>query len=696
MDIINNLLPTLEHIGVFGYWIVFLVALLESIAFVGSLVPGATIVVFAGVLSAKGYFDVGDLIWFAAIGAIIGDSISYWLGTKGKKFFKNENRFLKLAHLDRGEAFFAHHGPKSIFFGRFVGPIRSIVPFVAGLSRMNQQTFLFWNISGGVLWAVTHVFLGYFFGEVLHSAEAWITRAGFVMVMVFVVVVIMWIIIKKSRPALQFLSQALSSSKQYILAHPQVIFFERKYPRFNIFLWGRFTRDRFSGMPLTLFSLAFLYILVLFLGIVQDVVVSDIVVSVDTRIANLLFAFRDVTLTHVFLWVTLLGKWQVVFLFTLLASILLWLWGKRIYLVPFWVGILGSEAVSLFGKMAVHRPRPEVGVYLEKSFSFPSGHATIAVAFYGFLAYVLWQQNSTNWKRRANIVFFTTLLILAIGFSRLYLGVHFLSDVWGGYLLGALWLIIAISISRWLVVAEKNKEDEALSLRYRNVISGVLLLGALLFYGVVGSRYHPQGLVLSEVSTHTVQGNIVSALSEYGLPSRTETLIGNSREPINIVVLVDDEQNLANAVTSAGWFRADDLSFNSAVGFMKAAFLSQEYSKAPLAPSFWNNITHEVGFEKPVSSGAVGQRHHVRFWKTNLKTKEGKLIYVGTVGFDKNIRQMLTYQIGEAIDEERKLLLSDLWRAGAVMSEHTEFSKGEFTPQDQIFTDGNVDVILLK
>ena len=182
MDIINNLLPTLEHVGAFGYWVVFFVALFESLAFIGTFVPGATIVVFAGVLSAKGYLDVGDLIWFTAVGAILGDSISYWLGTKGTKFFRNENKFLKLAHLERGEAFFAHHGPKSIFFGRFVGPIRSIVPFIAGLSKMKQGKFLLWNISGGALWATLHVALGYFFGEILHSAEAWISRAGFVMV----------------------------------------------------------------------------------------------------------------------------------------------------------------------------------------------------------------------------------------------------------------------------------------------------------------------------------------------------------------------------------------------------------------------------------------------------------------------------------------------------------------------------------
>ncbi|MEK7538429.1 MAG: LssY C-terminal domain-containing protein [Patescibacteria group bacterium] len=700
MDIINNLLPTLEHVGVFGYWIVFFVALLESLAFVGSFVPGATIVVFAGVLSAKGYLDIGDLIWFAAVGAILGDSISYWLGTKGTKFFRNENKFLKLAHLERGEAFFARHGPKSIFFGRFVGPIRSIVPFIAGLSKMKQRTFLLWNISGGVLWAVAHVSLGYFFGEILHSAEAWISRAGLVIVVGLLVALLMWIIIKKSRPVVEFLSQMLSSLKKIVFAHPYSIQFVKKYPQFSVFLSARFARNRFTGMTLTLLSVAFFYVLVLFLGIVQDVVVSDVVVVLDMRIANLLFAFRDDGLTQVFLWITLLGKWQVVLFFTFVASILLWIWNKRMYVIPFWVALLGSEAVNFFGKLAVHRPRPEVAAYVEKSFSFPSGHATIAVAFYGFLAYALWQHDATNWKRRANILFATILVILAIGFSRLYLGVHFLSDVWGGYLLGALWLIIAISVSKWLVATEKNWGNATISPRSRKIISWVLVAGAFLFYVVMATWYHPASQVFLKEKPQVVGKNIVSAFLEYGLPYQTETLVGNSREPINVIVVTDSEQGLVDAVTKAGWSRADDLTIGSAGGFLRAAFLGKEYLEAPLAPSFWNNETHTIGFEKAASAGAVGQRHHVRFWRTNLTTKEGGLIYVGTVGFDKNIRQMLTYQIDMAMDEERELLFADLRKAGVVASSHQEQGGAGSRPAvaegEEFFGDGSIDVIFLR
>ncbi|MBI4085341.1 MAG: DedA family protein [Candidatus Liptonbacteria bacterium] len=167
MDFINLLAPRLEDIGRMGYWLVLLISFAESIAFIGTVLPGTTLVVFSGLLAARGHFSLSGLILFAAAGAVLGDALSYFLGTKGVNFFKNENKLLKLSHLERGEEFFRKHGPKSVFLGRFIGFIRPIIPFVAGLSKMNKWTFLFWNISSAILWAIFYVLIGYFFGGAL-------------------------------------------------------------------------------------------------------------------------------------------------------------------------------------------------------------------------------------------------------------------------------------------------------------------------------------------------------------------------------------------------------------------------------------------------------------------------------------------------------------------------------------------------
>ena len=112
------------------------------------------------------------------------------------------------------------------------------------------------------------------------------------------------------------------------------------------------------------------------------------------------------------------------------------------------VTLLGSQVFTQLGKLAFHRARPEFPVYVESSYSFPSGHATVAMALYGFFAYLLIHQTA-SWKAKVNFFFATVLIVFIIGFSRLYLGVHYLSDVWSGYLVGALWLVIGITLSKY-------------------------------------------------------------------------------------------------------------------------------------------------------------------------------------------------------------------------------------------------------
>jgi undecaprenyl-diphosphatase len=178
---ISHILPKMQHLGYWSYWIALGISLLESLAFVGIIFPGTTLIVIIGFLSPQIGLDIGDLIWFCAIGAFIGDSVSYWLGRKGKNYFPGEGKLLRQNHFAAAEDFFERHGNKSIFLGRFVGPLRPIVPFVAGFLKMNIGSFLFWNIASAFAWAATHLLAGYFFGGIVGSfvrISKWIGIAG--------------------------------------------------------------------------------------------------------------------------------------------------------------------------------------------------------------------------------------------------------------------------------------------------------------------------------------------------------------------------------------------------------------------------------------------------------------------------------------------------------------------------------------
>ena len=191
MEFFDSLMLFFSNLGYWGYLITFLAAFLESMVFLGVIIPGAVLVVLAGAILPQGYFSLTVLIFIVTLGAILGDSLSYYLGTKGTKFFRNENKLLKKEHLVQGKLFFEKYGSKSIAFSRFVGPLRAIVPFIAGLSGMNKAIFFFWNISSAILWALIHVLLGYFFGSNLSIIKIFINNTTYIFgLLIFIFILI--------------------------------------------------------------------------------------------------------------------------------------------------------------------------------------------------------------------------------------------------------------------------------------------------------------------------------------------------------------------------------------------------------------------------------------------------------------------------------------------------------------------------
>jgi len=178
----------------------------------------------------------------------------------------------------------------------------------------------------------------------------------------------------------------------------------------------------------------------------------------DTYFAKLLYACREPALVDFFLFVTVLGRAKFTFVAAAIVTVILFLWRERRLVIPLWILVGGSYLSVFILKILFHRQRPQgLGVYSEVSYSFPSLHSTIAVALYGFIAFVLTIRTESK-SLRLFIIITTITLVCAIGFSRLYLGVHFPSDVLGGYLLGALWLAVGIRLSK-SPLAKKTDES---------------------------------------------------------------------------------------------------------------------------------------------------------------------------------------------------------------------------------------------
>ena len=166
----------LEWIGQHPDWagaVVFAVAMVESLAIVGVLVPGVIVLLGAGALIGTGVLDFWSIALWAAAGAIVGDGLSYWLGHHFE-YLTGRWRWFRLHpdHLDRGVRFFQNYGDISIALGRFFGPIRALVPLVAGLMRMPPGRFFIANVLSALVWAPAYLAPGILLGE-LGSGDDW-------------------------------------------------------------------------------------------------------------------------------------------------------------------------------------------------------------------------------------------------------------------------------------------------------------------------------------------------------------------------------------------------------------------------------------------------------------------------------------------------------------------------------------------
>ncbi len=703
MDYLSFLLPTIDAFSGMGYWIAFFAAFLETAVGVGLLLPGTSIIILLGAFAAGGYLDLGDLLWFAILGAIAGDNLNYFLGKKyGANWVKNGIWSIKPKHLERGKVFLDSYGAKSIFFARFVPSLKEVVPLIAGTLKMNKKLFFIWNVLGAIGWGFLFIGAGYIFSQSLNIAQNWLTRAGFFMLVLILFFILFYFlkyfIIKYGKQISFILNSLWNSIKIAISENKDVKKIIAKHPKFVLFFKKRFTNANFSGISLTFLILIFLYIFSLFVGIIEDIINSDVIVSIDSRVENLFTIFRTDLFNSVFLYITLLGKSELIFIFTVTSFFLLWLLRKRLFIIPFFVTLLGSTIFTYFGKIIFQRSRPEFALYQENSFSFPSGHATVAMAFYGFLVY-FFIRNINGWKKKVNILFLGFIVIFLIGFSRLYLGVHYLSDVWAGYLVGALWLVIGITISEYFLAKEKNKKIEK-NKKSRIVFSVLLVFLALSFYLWFAQSYNP--VVLRH---NTEKAKIINYESIFNIflnnqLKYTETILGARQEPISLIILVKNDKRLISALEKSGWYLADNVGFNSVFRVYEAAISNSQYKTAPMTPSFWNNKANDFGFEKPTKENNVRKRHHARFWKSGYKTEDGYNIYLGTASLDSDIKWFITHKIDSNIDAEQKILYEDLKKSGFILNFETKQlvkpSIGQNFSGDSFFTYGKVFIITLK
>ena len=442
-----------------GYVIVGVLALLEASAMIGLIVPGEAALLVGGFLASQQRADLKVMMAVAAVGAIVGDSVGYEIGKHlGPSLRRSRlGQWVGDERWQKAEDYLAHHGGRAVFFGRFVGVLRAMVPTIAGLSRMPYRTFLPWNAIGGLIWAPGFVLLGYEAGGSYHRVAEWAGRASTVLLILVILVVA---VVMTARAVVRR-EGAVRTWARTQTERPGVARLLARYER-QLGYVGRRLRPRAAfGLSLTA-GLAGVAVVGWAFGlVVQDVISRKDLAGLDGTVYRFFLDHRTEALTSASRGVEYLGGTFALTLLTMAIAGLVWWRTRRTrdLLLPL-LAAAGSWVLVEVIKVAVSRPPPPVADMLTVTpgFAFPSGQATRSVACLLTVAFVA-AGALGSWRSKVVAVTAALSLSILVGLARLSLAVHWLTDVLGGWALGALWFAVVVVVSD--VAASLQQRDEA-------------------------------------------------------------------------------------------------------------------------------------------------------------------------------------------------------------------------------------------
>jgi undecaprenyl-diphosphatase len=334
----------------------------------------------------------------------------------------------------------------------------------------------------------------------------------------------------------------------------------------------------------------------------------------------------------------------------------------------------------------------------ENIYYFPSAYSSVSLMFYGYIIYFVIKA-SQNLRIKLNTVFLMVPVIILIGISRIYLGLHYFTDIEAGWALGMLWLIVSILIAEYLEYSHPHGHIHAVPSKIKALIGALAACWIVLFLFFGLSEYSK--IVNEKEATFHKEVKIPEDIFiKENLPRYSESLFGEKREPINIIIAAMNSDELKNSMRKAGWQLADISSISNVFKRSKAIITNENYYNSPVTSAFWCSKIQDIAFERPALKEGIAEMHWVRLWKTGITTSDNKDIFAGSVSYDISLGSKLIHQIKPDIDTERDSLFRSLYVSGAVQS-HGRIKLIDKVNKKKLFgrtyfTDGMATVIVLK
>ncbi|KAH0441827.1 phosphoesterase [Paraburkholderia fungorum] len=579
--------------------VICLAAFLEAIAVIGTFVPGSTAMFLAGALVGTGSLSLGWALLSAIAGAIAGDGISFWIGKRYKARIVQLWPFRTHPQvLDAGHRFFQKHGAKSVVFARFIGPLRAIVPVVAGMLGMTPTRFYAMNVLSALLWAPAHILPGVVFGASVLLAGA----VSFRLVVVIVLLVgIVWLSFRAMGFLLSHASAWSSAAGRYLgswaCRHPGP--------------FGRLARrlldpEQPDASSIVVTSLIVLASGALFFGVLEDVISGDPLVGVDLSVYHFLQSVRTPWSDTVLAGLATLGS--VFTLTALVVTVVLWMLVERRWrTIGYWLAAVVFSQLLIFAlQFAMHRAPPNE--LLSDAYVFPSNHVAATVIVYGFLAFLLARR--VGMLEGLLVTTVSTVVVFVVALAGLYFGRYWVSDAIGGAALAYIWVAI-VALTAMLRHPEVPPS--------RGLMPLVVLVVMLVSVGVqlgVNPPAPPPDNAQRPPPVLVTQAQWTGSLWKM-LPCYRSDMGGDRKEPLTLQ-WVSNLDSIKGQLRAQGWIEGTDVSAHS---LLSLASPNVAAVSLPVLPKLNNGVPSSLVFMRP--GNARDERDVLRFWPTGYAVDNG-------------------------------------------------------------------------
>ena len=438
VDYVQPLTDWLQHNPHWALFITFLISLTESFAIIGSIVPGSITMTAIGILAGSGIRRIDLTLLAAILGAVAGDSLSYVLGYYYSDRLTEIWPFSKYPKwIQYGKEFFETHGGKSVLIGRFVGPLRSIIPVIAGILHMKQWRFFVANVLSAIGWSLLYVLPGVVIGAASHELST--ESATRLFVFILVILAGLWLISLVIKRLIRLLNSIFTLYlDDFWLNLKKNSLFEGVY---NAFTPKNETNHYHTAsfVLITVFSL-FCFIILLLLTVTTQ---SLTYIYLPTYL--FLQSFNTLILKVFFIVCTQLTSTITIISFFIICCCWFIFHKNRTAIIYLCSLILFSSVVALLLTYLIHSPRPTGLLVTLPGYSFPASNLLIATALYGFILFYI-NQTYTLFANKLKSIVFTILGFSGLG--SLYLGDYWLTDVLASYFLGTTICLIHCLIYR--------------------------------------------------------------------------------------------------------------------------------------------------------------------------------------------------------------------------------------------------------